>query len=225
MKYFNLRSPDSERLWADHNKGCRASVKTPCPVTKEHHRLGGNIGDLYLEVKHNRRDELMVWAWSVGVHERILEGFEREGFTGYRVKPALVRFRDGSTSNEYHELIVTGWAGAVSPESGMKLIKSCPGCHHREFSPIINYDKMIDWNQWNGEDLFLVYPLHRYRLCTERVAAWLRANKVKSFCLEEGFSRRANDSIISKMGTVVGELYESLPDDVANVYSKSLGLE
>jgi hypothetical protein len=59
----------------------------------------------------------MIWSGSdCGVHESLIEAFEKEGFTGYRLEPATVRFRDSRISTEYREFLVTGWAGMVSPE-------------------------------------------------------------------------------------------------------------
>lgn len=148
MRYFNLTYPYAESLWADYNKEFLERLRIPCTLHPEHLGESRRIGPLNLEVKHNRRDEMMIWTWSVGVHERILEGFQREGFTGYRLKPAIVRFRDGLISNEYHELVVTGWAGTVSPESGMQLKETCTACHYRLFTAITDHSKMIDWSQW-----------------------------------------------------------------------------
>jgi hypothetical protein len=224
MRYFNLTYPYAESLWADHNKESLERLRIPCALHPEHLGESRRIGPLNLEVKHNRRDEMMIWTWSVGVHERILEGFQREGFTGYRLKPAIVRFRDGLISNEYHELVVTGWAGTVSPESGMQLKETCTACRYRSFTAITDHSKMIDWSQWTGDDFFFVYPFLGRILCTERVAEWLRSNQVKSFRLEEGFAERARDPIISKLEMTAGKLSNVMPDDIARKYSKVLGL-
>ncbi|MGA8087633.1 MAG: hypothetical protein WCA10_10020 [Terracidiphilus sp.] len=225
MPFFNLTYPHSQGLLADNNKSQGERERIPCPITTKHWDGHRRISPLYLEVKHNRRDELMIWGAGLGIHEQILGEFKKEGFTGYRVAPASVRFRDGSISTEYQELIVTGWAGMASPESGLRLTMSCPACHYKEYSPITNYDKVIDWNQWTGDDFFVVHPIEWYKLCTERVAQWLLARKVKTFRLEEGFAERARDSLVSKFGFSSGRLTNYLPEDLAIKYGKPLGLE
>ena len=227
MNYYEITGPDSEKLQADFNKcfGKRESI--PCNVEPRHDGGHRRIGPLHLEVKHNRRDEQMIWSWGMefAVHERILDGFEKAGFTGYRTNPATVRFGDGHIANDYHEFVVTGWAGIVSPDSGVRLMKTCPGCHLTEYSAITNYEQVIDWNQWTGEDFFLIWPMMGYRLITDRVAEWLQVHKVKSFRLERGLDARKRDSIISKLSISVGRLSLYLPEDLAIKYGRPLGLE
>jgi hypothetical protein len=225
IPYFNFTYPWAERLMADCNKSFGERETFSCPISPTHNDGDRRISPLYLEVKHNRRDEQIIWGGGCAIHESILAEFEKESFTGYRVKPATVRFQDGTVSEEYHEFIVTGWAGVMSPESGVHVVKSCPGCHWKVYSPITNYEKIIDWSQWTGEDFFIVAPLSSYRLCTERVANWLRKHKVKSFRLENGFAEREGDSIISKLSLPGVRLSAHLPEDLAIKYGRPLGLE
>jgi hypothetical protein len=211
---------------ADFNLAFGAVESSDCPITKDHRDGHRRTDPLYLEVRHNRREELIIWAWGLGfaIHQQILDEFKSEGFTGYRTMPATVRFRDGSVSNEYYEFLVTGWAGMVSQDSGVHLVKSCPACCWKEYSAITNYQKVIDWNNWTGEDFFIAWPIPGYRFVTARVAQWLLARKPKSFRLEEELADRARDSIISKLGFGCGRLTNYLPEDLANRYGKSLGL-
>jgi len=224
-KFFNLLWPDSDRLKADNNKAQGKWVRNVCPLTGAHSDGNPRISDLYHEVKHNKRDERMIWGAGVSVHQSLVEEFAKEGFTGYRLKPALVRFRDGSTSDEYHEFVVTGWAGMASPESGIKLLESCPACEWKKYSAITDFDKVIDWSQWTGDDFFIVWPMGWRLLCTERVARWLVARQVKSFYLEEGFADITCDPIIAKLGYIGQRLTNYLPEDLAIKYGKPLGLE
>ena len=136
-----------------------------------------------------------------------------------------MRFRDGSKSTEYRELVVTGWAGIASPESGVQLEYSCTGCPYMKYSAIANYDNVVDWSQWTGEDFFIVWPMAAYKLVTERVAWWLLANNVKSVRLEGGFTERGGQPILSTRGFTVGCLSDYLPEDLAIKYGRPLGLE
>lgn len=210
---------------ADFDKSFGEREEFPCPLTNEHNEGNRRIGPLYLELKHNRRDELIIWGCGFAIHESILENFEKEGFTGYRIKPATVRFRDGSTSAEYHEFVVTGWAGMASAESGIRVLKTCPACHWKEYGPITNFENVIDWAQWTGEDFFVVWPLMGYKLCTERVAKWLRDHKPKSFRLEEDLAQLKRDPIISKQSFPGVRLSAFFPEDLAIKYGRPLGLE
>jgi hypothetical protein len=179
------------------------------------------------EVKHNRAEEEIIWSWLSGfvVHEKVLEGFNREGFTGYRVNPAKVRFRDGSISTEYREFIVTGWAGIATPQSGVRLLKSCSACPRKEYSGVTNFEDVIDWSQWTGEDFFIAWPMATRKLVSNRVAEWLLSRKVKSVRLEKGFAELERQVILQKFGFRTGRLSDYLPDDLAIKYGRPLGLE
>jgi hypothetical protein len=151
-----------------------------------------------------------------------LAGFEQQGFTGYQVKPATVRSRDGSESTEYREFIVTGWAGVASSESGVQADNSCPGCHWKHYSGIANPEKLIDWSQWTGDDFFIVWPMPLYKLVTGRVADWLQSHKVKSFWLR---GLESPGPRIGERGFTPGRLSNYLPEDLAIKYGRPLGLE
>lgn len=103
------------------------------------------------------------------------------------IQPAKVTFLDGETSDEYMEFTVAGRACIVRPESGMRLLESCPGCLWKNYGPIAHFDRVIDWEQWTGEDFFLVWPLTGHRLCTQRAAKWLEASGIQSIFLGCGF--------------------------------------
>jgi len=223
VSYFILHSPDSERLSGDGSENIRKEEHMLCSISPDHIEGRRGPGVIFLQMEHNQRDELMIW-WLFGcvVHERLLEEFRQQGFTGFQVKPAVVRFRDGETSTEYHEFIVTGWAGMASPESGVRLEKSCPGCRWKKYSGITSPEKLVDWSQWTGEDFFIVWPKPSYRLVTQRVAQWLLSHKVKSFKL---MTFNDIEPWYAKLGSSPGRLSNYLPEDLALRYGRPLGIE
>src|SRR5262249_44338572 len=139
-----------------------------CPVSTgmNQHRWYLPRADLAFEVKHNQRDQWLVFGLFEGIviHRNLVDEFERRGFTGYRLRPATVRFPDGYLSHDYSELVVTGWAGVAPPESGIELIEACGGCGYKKYSSLKNPERLIDWSQWTGEDFFIVWPLPGYKL-------------------------------------------------------------
>jgi hypothetical protein len=221
--YFNLRGPDSEQLLGDDESyGSRES--RPCPITNEHVDFSRRIGPMRVKLKHNRRDEQMIWCWVFGtvIHEALLAEIQEQGFTGYRTQPATVSFRDGTMSAEYREFIVTGWAGVASAESGVRIAKRCPACHWRKYTAVTNYEQLIDWKQWTGDDFFIVWPMPSWILITERVAQWILSRDVKSFRLTslDDWDRPAGAT-----GFTVGRLSNFLPEDLAIKYGRPLNLE
>ena len=67
------------------------------------------------------------------VHEKVLSEFERLVALRGIAFPACFGFcfRDGQVSNNYQELIVTGWAGIARPESGIWVQKAARGASGR----------------------------------------------------------------------------------------------
>jgi hypothetical protein len=162
------------------------------------------------------------------VHNSITTEFRNRGFTGYRLRPATVRFRDGTVSQEYSELLVTGWAGIARPECGIRLAESCPGCPYKKYTALKDSDQLIDWSEGTGEDFFIVWPLPMFTLVTRRVADALQSLRVKSYQLGtlRALERRfIPDLLTSAAGFTVGALSQFMPDDVAIKYGKALGLE
>jgi hypothetical protein len=223
ITYFNLRAPDSEQLLGDDETyGDRE--QRPCPITTDHIDGSRRVGPMVVRLKHNRRDERLIWCWAYGtlVHETLLTEFEQQGFTGFRSRPATVYFRDAVASDEYHELVVTGWAGIANPESGVRVAKSCPACHWKKYTRVTNYDKLIDWTQWSGDDFFMVWPMPHNVLISERVALWTLGRDVKSHKLT---SLDDCDHPAGATGFTVARLSNFLPEDLAIKYGRPLGLE
>jgi hypothetical protein len=107
----------------------------------------------------------------------------------------------------------------------MRLLESCSGCLWKNYGPITDFDNVIDWDQWTGEDFFFVWPLTGHRLCTERAAKWLEASGIQSFCLGLGFQILQREKRSLNFGIPRGPLSSVLPEDLAIKYGKPLGLE
>jgi hypothetical protein len=222
VTYFNLQAPDSDRLLADHMEGTPAYEIEHC--SRGHLAVYRRISDLALQLKHDNRDETMVWPWFSGgcvIHEQLLTKFEEQKFTGYRLRPATVRFRDGARSRDYREVVVTGWAGIARPESGIQVLEKCPACAWKKYSGLRDVEQLIQWDQWTGEDFFKVWPAS-YVLITERVAELLLKLHIKSFTLQ---GLEDVPAIVRESGFTVGRLSDVIPEDLALKYGKPLGLE
>jgi hypothetical protein len=225
IPFFQFEGRYSGDLLVDSAKQQNQWRYESCPIGGNHGRRGYRVGELHYYLKHNRRNEHIIWGGDIAIHASVLENFASEGFTGFRTKPAKITFLDGETSDEYREFIVTGWAGAVQPESGMRLLDSCAGCLWKNYGPIHDFTQVLDWDQWTGEDFFIVWPLIGHKLCTERVATWLENSGIRSFSLGRGFEllEKKRDSL--NYGIPRGPLSAYLPEDLAIKYGRPLGLE
>jgi hypothetical protein len=226
VTYFNLHAPSSEGLLAHYLEGSQVKNEViPCRISSEHLDGRRRVSDLALEVKHDKRDEQIIWPWipeTVVIHKRLLAEFKSRSITGYRLKPATVRFRDGGISRDYMELVVTGWAGTARPESGIQVVESCPACHWKKYSGWSDVEQLIDWTKWTGEDFFMLWPFANCVLITERVSEALLSLRAKSFEL-----RGLQDvhPIIRESGFTVSRLSNFMPQDLAIKYGRPLGLE
>ena len=228
--FFHLGDPHSDRLLASRAKDAPYRLEPRrCPLNAEH-RHDRRTTALVLEVRHASRDEQIISSWLGArvVHASLLSEFQKRGFTGYRLKPATVRFADGHISRDYSELIVTGWAGVARPESGITLVENCPGCQLKRYSSLQDSTQLIDWTAWTGDDFFIVWPLPSFTLVTARVAEALETLRVRSYSsgtlrfLEQ---RSLPSSLPSLGGFTVGRLSSFLPEDLSLKYGKELGLE
>jgi len=185
-KFYCLAAPDSDRLLAAGDLASTPGARPcpPCPTNPNHgHCVTPETDEqvdapVILDVRHNTRGQLLIWSWPpwpcVAFHNSLLQKMHEAGFTGYELRPATVRFRDGLLTHDYQRLQVTGWGGLANPESGIRLMKACPGCLYKSYSSLSDSSTLIDRSQWTGEDFFMVWPLQYYIFVTERIAEFLR---------------------------------------------------
>jgi hypothetical protein len=192
------------------------------------HRMLCRPAELALEVKHNRFQELMIGTLvgDVVIHASLAARFEQCGFTGYRLNPASVRFRNGRVSGDYRELIMVGWAGLARPESGIHVVKECPGCSSKKYSCLRDANQLVDWSQWTGEDFNVLWPIGR-SLITKRVAEMLSSLQGSSFAIQNLRELVGKEHGLppDNWGFAAGYLSAIMPEDLAIKYGKPLGLE
>jgi hypothetical protein len=113
------------------------------------------------------------------ISEKALRVLAQNGVTGFEVKAADVAFasRSMGTPPRLFELIVTGWGGIAAPASGLRTTLFCPSCRRRVYE-VAQPSRIIDPSEWDGSDLFVVWPLPRFRFCTARVARILQDNRL-----------------------------------------------
>ena len=80
---------------------------------------------------------------------------------------------------EAYELNVTGWGGMASPASGIRILKECPACGRQVFSEFSNPLKLFNFDEWDGSDFFIIWPLPRFVMITGRV---------HDYILKQGYS-------------------------------------
>ncbi len=176
-KFARLNSPPYQVLLEWDRLAGRMHAKKVCPVDSAHNCSGKRLGDLHLVVLPNTVLQDFLWTWHSDclVQDKVLRQFMSEGFTGFRPRPVHVRWEQPSTEAlpTLWEIQVTGWAGMARPESGIRRTERCGVCGWQTYTPFTNPELLIDTNQWDGSDFFMVWPMPRYIFITERVASFI----------------------------------------------------
>jgi hypothetical protein len=106
-----------------------------------------------------------------------------------------------------------------SSAAGVTVAKSCPACHHRTYA-IAEPSRLIDPAAWDGSDLFIVWPLPRFRFASERLANILREEKITGVKLTPAVDiplKRGN-------GATRGRLLDWMPAGQAHALGDRLGI-
>jgi hypothetical protein len=71
-------------------------------------------------------------------------------------------------------VVVTGWAGEATRESGITMLEHCEACGHTTYSDCTCPKRLIDLSLWDGSDFFIVWPLPKFVFVTDKVAELVR---------------------------------------------------
>lgn len=117
------------------------------------------------------------------------------------------------------ELVVTGWSGIAPEASGIREVERCPACGHLRYSGIEEPRELLDVNNWDGSDFFMVWPLPMFRFVTGRVAEVCAKHKISGITLERNFPP-PSEHVIS--GYSPGRLSYYMPADRAHTLGDNL---
>jgi len=183
-EFWVLQEPetsDTERRLASWPSGEKPEFqKVFCTVKPvDHLGVRDRITTPISAVLANLEPHDFVWTWlsEVLVQKRVLETFGKYGFSGYEAIPAKARFKSRAMRpSEFWELAIRGSAGVASPESGIRVLHTCPGCGLTDYSGATAPAKVVDKSRWDGSDFFKVEPVSGWIFVTNRVVEVLQAN-------------------------------------------------
>ena len=185
MKVYYLNPPESQHKRAEWDEGTEQEG-IECPKYPGHAR-GGKRSSPIEVVLPNRPPDDFVWSWISDclVQKKVLRLFERHRITGWKAASAKARFRRRDLHPpRLYELVVTGWGGVASGRSGIRIKEWCRYCGHTVYFSAKNVRDLIDEKNWDGSDIFFVWPLPLYRFVTERVVRVLEENKITGWRVE-----------------------------------------
>jgi hypothetical protein len=182
-KFWLLRAPGIRGL-AEEAPGIDYEG-IACPTNDGHKRGGRRKGELSV-ILHPMGVKDFTWTWlsDILVSQRVLSLFEKHHVTGFQARRAKTAYPSAikTPPPDLFELVVTGWGGLAAAAASVKVVKSCLACGLREYS-IAEPNLLIDAAAWDGSDLFIVWPLPRFRFASDRLASILRQERVSGIKL------------------------------------------
>ncbi len=194
-----------------------------CPIRGDAHRRGGRrVGDISAVVDPAAvRDFTWAWGGDILVSLATLSLFEKHRVTGFETRRTQISYPKAIDAKppDLFELIVTGWGGLAAAAAGVSLARYCPGCGHKVYA-IAEPSRLIDPGTWDGSDLFIVWPLPRFRFASDRLAAIIRQEGMS------GVDLIPAPDIPTDRGVHVtpGTLAMHMPEDRARKLAGSLGI-
>jgi len=224
--FWNLRGPESTAKLAEWVSEEMDLETVTCPINDGHQRSGKRLTDLSIALPGGAVQDV-VWTWysECLIQDHVLNLFKASGFTGYDVKPVKAKFKRASEHQppRLWELIVTGWAGMASAESGIRLIERCEGCGHTVYSGSNNPGAVIDASHWDGSDFFMVWPLPGFILVTDRVAQVIRDNRLTGVVLKQLRDVDLSGGLLGTLGG--GRLSYWMSEERARELGAALGID
>jgi hypothetical protein len=151
-----------------------------CSANERHKSGVRRIGDLSITVPSSFVKDF-TWSWSsdILISQKVLDIFEKHNVTGFKATPAKVIYSNSTNIKPptLFELVVTGWGGNGAATADVKLLESCPSCGHKHYS-IAEPSHLIDPAAWDGSDLFIVWPIPKYRFASDRLANIMREERI-----------------------------------------------
>jgi len=170
MQFWVLSPPENTAQLATWDEKIDFDGSIHCQANPGHTRPDKRSSELKVVLPPGpAKDFIWTWLTECLIADRVWKLFNERGFTGYESKYASGLPRNSTKPISLRELIITGWGGVASVASGIRLIEECRTCGHRVYSGFTNPAALIDEAKWDGSDLFMVWPLPRYMMVSNRV--------------------------------------------------------
>jgi hypothetical protein len=160
------------------------------------------------------------------MQDNVCELLANEHVTGFSTRPVTVvsdNSEDWSQSDPLRltELVVTGWGGIAPEESGIKfdVQASCTVCGYLRYSTFTKPSLIVDAQQWDGSDIFMVWPLPKFIFVTGRVATLIRSNELTGLVLKAPEELVAHSNVLAP-----GRLSYLMPEERAQRLGGKLGI-
>jgi hypothetical protein len=221
--------PDAAFYVLEPDYGTRVQVLTEgylherprCSVDPQHHGatlVSGPVnGVLTGKLVHD-----ITWTngFDLLLTDRARDALAKHNLTGYTLETVIVHYKSAiKPPPELWNVLVTGWAGMVSTESGISLKTHCVGCGRKTYTWPVKNGRLVEPSRWDGSDIFRVWPLPNHKFVSRKFADAIE---------EEGLTGvqiiRDQDFVTHGDSLSPGPLEASMSQELAERRSKSPGL-
>lgn len=180
MKFYNLAENEEFSLlwWTNKIKFEKTPLCSKYP--KKHINSGQRIGTLNLKTKGKKKFGDFIWTWMSDclVTDKVVDIFIKNNVNGYELWPVEIINLD--LPYKVWELRTLGWAGMASRKSGIELNlkESCFDCNHLRYTSLKYPKHLINDKEWDGSDIFMVWPLPKYKFVSQKVYDIIKKEKL-----------------------------------------------
>jgi hypothetical protein len=203
--------------------GTHYAQSIECARDPGHVRSGPRIGPLIVELPSRVADFMVTWEEDILVSERALEVLRRNAIRGFDIREIEIAGR--TPTGSYRELIVTGWGGMATPASGIQLAvaESCRECGLLRYTGLTNAERLVDVTQRDESDIFVVWPLPKYRLLSPRAVSVVRQAELTGVAIRNLAALNNQHELRRSIGP--GRLSYWMPASRAHFLGAPLGIE
>lgn len=179
VSFYELDSNGNDRNYAEWDSNMDFQQVT-CPIEPDKHmRAGKRSPELSVLLRGTQNDIIKTWYSEFLLNDHVVDIFQKEGLTGYELKPVKARFKKKSDQPipQLWELVVTGWGGVAGD---VNITYKCDGCGMLRYSAPKDMSKFV--TNWDGSDFFIVWPLPKYVVVTQKVVDVIKKYDLKG-CL------------------------------------------
>lgn len=176
INFFELTGMENDRNYAEWDSVMEFDQVT-CPIKPDKHmRAGKRSSDLSVLLRGTQTDIIRTWYYEFLLQSHVVDIFKKEGLTGFELKPVKAKFKKKSDQPipQLWELVVTGWGGVAGD---VNLTYKCEGCGMLRYTVPKDMSKFV--TEWDGSDFFVVWPLPKYVIVTQKVVDVIKKYNLK----------------------------------------------
>jgi hypothetical protein len=146
-----------------------------CPLNPGHRR-GRRREKLDLVIPCSKPpDFISDWMSNCVIQSSVLKVLTENKVTGFATRPARAAIEKTGLTLDVAELLETGWGGMADERSGIREKERCSGCGHIRYTEISDPKHIVNTTTWDGSDIFMVWPMPKYRFVTQRFVDLVRS--------------------------------------------------